>query len=226
MKRLEITCFPALDYAAAEAMNALCTNLTFCGSEVKCIMITSCNGGEGKTFLAMNVARTMASLGKSVALIDADLRRSNIKAKFGLLFEGGPEYGTTHYLASKCDMSEALYMTNIQSLCMMPVGRTVANPLPLLNTSRFSELLEELSSHLDYVFVDAPPVRLVIDAVEIAKSCDGTLFAVQYNSVRRRELMEAKLLIERTGCAILGAVLNQVNFHSYSSRYSQKTYYL
>jgi capsular exopolysaccharide synthesis family protein len=224
MKRVEITCFPALDYAVTEAINALCTNLTFYGRDVKRIMLTSCNSGEGKTFLSMNFARTMAALGKNVAFIDADLRRSGIMALYGLLFEGGLGYGTAHFLAGKCDMDEALYVTNIPGLCMMPVGRTVANPLPLLNSSRFLELLEELSTHFDYVFVDAPPVGLVIDAAEIAKSCDGTLLVVQYNGARRRELMEARMQIERTGCAILGAVLNQVKFDSHSNRYYSKSY--
>jgi capsular exopolysaccharide synthesis family protein len=214
-----------LGYAAAEALNALCTNLTFCGKDVKRIMLTSCSSGEGKTFLSMNIARTMAALGKNTAFIDADLRRSHVMAWYGLLLEGGYEYGTTHFLAGKCEFKDALYITNIPGLSMMPVGRTVANPLPLLNTSRFSELMEELSARFDYVFVDAPPVGLVIDAAEIAKSCDGTLFIVRYNAVRRRELLEARMQINRTGCAILGAVLNQVNFDTHSNRNYKKSYY-
>ena len=226
LRSLKITNFPSLDYACIEALNSLCTNLTFCGSDYKRIMLTSCRGGEGKSFLSMNIARTMAGLGKKVAVLDADLRRSNITAAYGLKFENGSDYGITHYLAGKCEMNDILYVTNISGLCLVPIGRTVANPLPLLNSVRFSRLLNELSELFDYVFVDAPPVGVVIDAAEIAKSCDGTLFVVKYNEIRRRELLEAKQQIERTGCAILGSVINLVSFDSYSrSRYYYKSYY-
>ena len=63
-----------------------------------------------------------------------------------------------------------------------------------------------------------PPVGVVIDAAEIAKSCDGTLIAVQYNDVRRQELLDVKQQIEQSGCPILGTVLNQVDYDSYLSR--------
>ncbi len=226
MKTLEISTFPHLDYACAEAINSLCTNLTFCGNDVKRIMLTSCREGEGKTFLAMNTARTMAGLGKRVVILDADLRRSSIAAVYGLNSGRGGGFGITHYLAGKCEMNEILYLTGIPGLCIVPVGRTVANPLPLLNSSRFSRLLNELQEMFDYVLVDAPPVGVVIDAAEIAKSCDGTMFVVKYNTIPRRELDEAKRQISRTGCAILGVVINQMSFDTYGGkRYYQKSYY-
>lgn len=226
MKTLEISNFPALDYACAEAMNSLCTNLTFCRTDMKRVMLTSCRGGEGKTFLSMNIARTMAGLGKKVAVLDADLRRSSIEAEYALNFVKSADYGITHYLAGKCEMSEILYLTDIPGFYMVPVGRTVANPLPLLNSARFSRLMEELQKLFDYVLVDAPPIGVVIDAAEIAKSCDGTLFVVKYNEIRRRELQEARQQIERTGCSVLGTALNQISFDSYSiKKYYHKSYY-
>ena len=111
MKTMEISAFPPLDYACVEAINSLCTNLTFCGNDVKRIMLTSCRGGEGKTFLTMNAARTMAGLGKKIAVLDADLRRSSIAAVYGLNAGRGVDYGITHYLAGKCEMGDILYMT-------------------------------------------------------------------------------------------------------------------
>ena len=67
---------------------------------------------------------------------------------------------------------------------------------------------------------------MIIDAAEVAKSCDGVLFVINYNTISRREMQEAKLQIERTGCKILGAVLNNVSFDSYSSKkYYYKSYY-
>ena len=84
MKKLIIGQFPSIGYAVAEALNTLCTNLSFSGENVRKIMITSCHATEGKSFLSMNIMRTMARFGKSVVLVDADLRRSMIDAKYGL----------------------------------------------------------------------------------------------------------------------------------------------
>ena len=96
----------------------------------------------------------------------------------------------------------------------------------MLNSPRLGHLLDELAKQFDYVLVDAAPVGTVIDAAQIAKSCDGTLIVVNYNSIHRRELIEVKQQIEQTGCPILGAVLNMVEFDSYVSKnYYHKSYY-
>ena len=72
MNNLTIGRFPPLSYACGEAVNTLCTNLSFSGENLRKIMITSCHAAEGKSFLAMNIMRTMAKCGKRVALVDAD----------------------------------------------------------------------------------------------------------------------------------------------------------
>ena len=84
MKQLKITKFPELDYAGSEAFNTLSTNLSFAGETVKKIMITSCHASEGKSYLSMNLMRTLAQRGMKVALVDADLRRSVVNAQYGL----------------------------------------------------------------------------------------------------------------------------------------------
>ncbi len=226
MKSLAITKFDPLDYACNEALNTLCTNLTFAGSSVKKIMITSCIAAEGKSFLAFNMMRSFAALGKKVVYVSGDLRRFAIMERHGIRIQDGPGQGITHYLAGMCELGEVLYSTNVPGAYMVPVGREVSNSLALLSTPRFSELLDDLAGMFDVVLVDAPPVGVIIDAAEIAKSCDGTLLVVNYNTVRRRDLNEAKQQIELTGCMVLGAVLNNVSFDSYTSkRYYNKSYY-
>ena len=226
MKRLEITRFQPLDYACSEAINTLCTNLSFSGAGVKRILVTSCESSEGKTFLSMNMMRTFASLGKRVVLVDADLRRSLIGAKYGQRFTEGKNTGLAHYLAGMVGMEEILYETGIPGAYIVPVGREVSNSLSLLNTPRFGQLLDRLAAQADFVLVDAPPTGVIIDAAEIARYCDGTLLAVKYNAISRRELMEVKRQLEMTGCPILGAVLNSVEMDSYSSKkYYYKSYY-
>lgn len=227
MNKLMIKCFPALSYAGQEAMNTLCTNLSFSGEQVKRIMMTSSHASEGKSFLTMNIMRTMAKFGKKVVVVDADLRRSKLRGRYKLECDGSDEMrGLAHYLAGKSSAEEVLYQTDIPGAFMVPVGRTVSNPLQLLNSDRLPRLLEALAQYCDYVLVDAPPVGTVIDAAEIAKSCDGTLLVIDYNSIRRGELIDAKKQLDQTGCPIIGAVLNQIEYDRYlSKKYHYKDYY-
>ena len=226
MKALTIDQFPPLSYPGAEAVNMLCTNLSFSGENVKKIMFTSCHASEGKSFLSMNVTHTLAKLGKKAVMVDADLRKSIIVHQYGIRFQEEEPLGLSHFLAGMTDEESILYETNIPGAYLIPVGRKVSNSLPLLNSARFGQLLDDLAARFDYVIVDAPPVGLVIDAAQIAKSCDGTVLAVGYNAVRRQELIEARDQIVQSGCPILGTVLNKTEYDSYMrKKYSYKSYY-
>ena len=210
MNSIVISRFPAPGHACSEAVNALCTNLTFSGEAVQRILFTSSHAAEGKTWLAMNAMRTLAQLGKSVVLVDADMRGSTIASRYGLRFSGPASgLGLAHYLAGKAGEDEILCSTNIPGAYMVPVGCGVDKPLPLLSSGRMGALLDGLAQRADYVLVDAPPVGVVIDAAQIARFCDGALIVVDYKRVRRRELIGVCDQLEQTGCPILGAVLNR-----------------
>ncbi len=225
MNALLINKFDTLNYAAEEAMNTLCTNLTFAGSGTTRILLTSCHAQEGKSFISMNLMRTFAVMGKRVVHVDIDLRRSAIMSRFDLQMPLDGK-GLAHYLTKQCEAEDVVYKTNIPNAYMVPVGRDVRNSVQLLNSDRFPALMEHLSREFDCIVVDAPPIGVVIDAAIIAKHCDGILFVVSDNEVRRRELYEAKQQIEKTGCPILGAVLNKAQFNTASSkRHYYKAYY-
>lgn len=227
MNSLKIGYFPRLDYAASEAINTLCTNLAFSGEAIRKIMITSSHASEGKSHLAMNTMRTLAKLGKSVVLVDTDMRRSIIELQFRLQY-ADPENkpGLAHLLAGRANSQDVIYQTNLPGAYMVPIGRNISNPLPLLNSKRLGSLLDMLAEHADYVLVDTPPVGLVIDAAQIARHCDGSLIVVGYNTVHRQELIHVRDQIEQTGCPILGAVLNMVEYDDYMSRkYYNRSYY-
>ena len=226
MNHIDITKFAPLDYAGQEAVNTLCTNISFFGSKMKRIMLTSTYMAEGKSFVSLNILRTMARYGKNVCLVDADLRRSYIASQYGLRFAGGQErYGLAHYLAEMAEESSVIYSTNIEGAYIVPAGREVSNPLPLLNSEGFAELLDHLAAMFDYVIVDAPPIGTVIDAAEIAKSCDGALIVVKQKEIKRQELIEVRSQLEQTGCAVLGAVLNMVEYDKYMDRKYYKSEY-
>lgn len=218
MNKLEFATFAPLDYSANEALNILCTNLSFAGNHMKKIMLTSCLAGEGKSFIAMNILRTIAGLGKRVVLVDADLRRSSIWNKFGVRLLEGENTGLAHYLAGLNELERVVYETDIAGAFMVPVGKRVSNSLSLLNTKRLGQLLDRLSEQFDLVIVDTSPIGIIVDAAEVAKSCDGAVFVVSHNKIRRNELREARQMVERASCEVIGAVLNGVTTKSFSSR--------
>lgn len=228
MKSLKIKKFPPASYPVNEAFNTLSTNLSFAGKDLKKIMLTSSHASEGKSFTSMNLMRKLAERGNRVILVDADLRRSVINSTYGVQFEEkeGKAYGLSHYLAGIAELDDVLYQTDIEGAMMVPVGREILNPIPLIVSGRFQELLDKLSDKADYIIVDASPVGVVIDSAEIAKFCDGILLVVNYNEIHRQELLDAKEQLEQTGCPILGTVLNQVDYDNYTGKkYYYKSYY-
>ena len=224
---LEVSNFPQLDYVCNEAMNTLCTNLSYCGKDIRKIMITSRYAGEGKSYIAMNLLRTFSQLGKRTVLIDTDLRASGIQSDYRLRYSTQSHYGLSEYLSGICGLEEAVYQTNLPNTYMIPAGHEAPNPLQLLDTRPMGELIEQLAEQFDVVLVDTPPVGVLADAVALAKFCDGALLVVGYCKGKQQEIGDAVENIKQTGCKVLGAVFNGVKFNSMSNRhyyYSSERY--
>lgn len=218
-----------LEYQAAEAINTLTTNLSFVGGNMKKILITSCQPQEGKSFVSINLMRTMASLGLRVVLVDADIRASAMQSVYGINIDmpDGEKYkGLTGYLFGQCEIEDILARTNITGAHMILAGHMVTNSLPLFNTGRLNALLDRLSAQYDVVLIDTPPVGTIIDAAKISTLCDGTLFVVQAGADSIADLKEASEQIEKSGCPIIGYVMNKFDEKRHGDRYySRKAYY-
>ena len=222
MNRITISHFPKLNYACNEAMNTLCTNLFYCGDNIRSVLITSRHEQEGKSSVAINMMRTIASCGKRVVLVDADLRCSVLASRYKFSYSQLTNAGLAEYLAGMCAMEDVVYETNLENAFIVPAGREVMNSLQLLSSPRYAELIARLSKHFDVVLVDTPPAGVIVDAIEIAKYCDGALLVVASNTGRKQEIDEVAQNIRKTGCKMLGAVLNNVNMDSFQNR---KYYY-
>ncbi len=209
-----------LDYAGNEALNTICSNLTFAGKNIKKIVITSCEPNDGKSFVAIQTVLNMARRGKRVVLMDADLRLSVLNAHYEIDLPG-QKHGLAHLLSGQCQIDDVVYETNVANLFYIPIGTDVQAPLSLIATPDFDNLVRTLGEAFDYVVIDAPPIGLVIDAAEIAKSCDGSVLVLEYNKTHRRALQDAKDQMERTGTPILGCIMNKVTM----DRLSTKKYY-
>ena len=115
MQRALINGNLTLDYSGAEALNTICSNLSFSGKNVKKIVITSCEPNDGKSFAAIQIAVNMAQRGKRVLLVDADLRLSVMNAHYGIQLTGAG-LGLAHYLSGQCQLDDAMYETSIANV--------------------------------------------------------------------------------------------------------------
>ena len=218
MNQLSIGRFPELDYACGEAMNTLCTNLFYCGENIRSVLLTRRYEQEGKSSIAMNVMRTLAGYGKRVVLVDADLRCSTLARRYRFSFAHRETFGLAQYLAGMCELEDAVYQTNLPGAYILPAGREVLNSMQLLSSPRYGEMMQALRKNFDVVLVDSPPAGVIVDAVEIAKYCDGAIIVVAYNKGRRQDIGEVAASIAKTGCKVLGAVMNGVNLKSFRNR--------
>lgn len=222
MKQLKIGRFPALDYACSEALNTLCTNLSYCGREVRSILFTSRYEQEGKSGIAMNVMRTLAGYGKRVLLMDADLRCSTLARRYRFTYAQRENAGLAQHLAGMCELQDVVYRTNLPGAFILPAGHEVLNSMQLLASYRYGEMMDALRDEFDIVLVDSPPAGLIVDAIEIARYCDGAVIVVEYNRGRVQDVADVAANLAKTGCKVLGAVMNGVNLKSFRNR---KYYY-
>ncbi len=216
-----------LPYGAEEALNRLRVNIGFCGDRFKKIIITSSTPNEGKSFVSTNLWRMLAEAGLRTVLVDADMRKSVMRSRYQMVTGGRNPPGLVHFLAGQAELDDVLYHTNINNGYLLPTSSTVTNPAILLQTDRFTGMLDSLSRVFDYVLVDTPPLNSVADGDLIASQCDGALLVVR-SGVTPRTLVGASLKqLERAGCELMGVVLNRVEAKNnpYYYKYSRYGYY-
>lgn len=210
----------AADYFYEEAVKTLRTNIQFCGSNVKVIMLTSSLPNEGKSQTTFALAASFGSIGKRVLLIDGDIRKSVMVRRYEIK---GKTAGLSQYLSGQKKQEEVLYHTNIENVDMILSGPYSPNPAELLEESQFRELLEMARSRYDYVIIDTPPMGNLIDGAIVAGICDGAVIVVESGETSFRLVQKVKKQLERSGCRILGVVLNRVGTEKDGGYY--KAYY-
>ena len=225
MRNCVIHHLETLDFSGNEALNSICTNLSFVGRDMKKFAITSCTQNEGKSSMSMQIMANLARRGKRVVLVDSDLRKSVKMSHFGITIDGSEVIGLAHYLAGYNTIDDIIYQTDIPGAYYIPTGRDVMNPLPLLDSKYFAQLLDELALRFDMVLVDTPPIGVVIDAAVVAKSCDGAVLVIEYAKRRKAEIADAVYKIEQSGSPVIGCIINRVSVKTLSERNYYKNHY-
>jgi capsular exopolysaccharide synthesis family protein len=188
----------------SEAYTAVAAALRFTTEEgvPRTMLITSTQESEGKSSTALAVSQSFARQGRSVLLIDADLRKPSFKT-------GADEQGLTGLLTNHDDLCSQVVPTQFDKLWLLPCGVLPPNPADLLSSRRFSALLEEASDKFDVVVVDGPPILGLADAPLLAATVAGVLFVVESGRTRTRPAVEALNRVEASGAHLLGAVLTK-----------------
>lgn len=214
-----------------EAYRMLRTSLLLssAGNPPKTILITSSQPGEGKTTTAINTAISLANLGVSVLLIDADLRRPSIHRQFKLT----QPRGLATYLSSKVALDSVVYSTPMPNLKLLPCGPIPPNPAELVASERMRELIQTAAQHYDHIVIDSPPLMNVTDPAILSTLVDGVILVVQAGRSTRDLVRRAKQDLCTVGAKIFGVVLNNVDlkregyndyyYYRYHSNYGEKS---
>ena len=176
---------------------------------VKTIMVTSALQGEGKSFVAANLAIGIAhDLHLHALLVDCDLRNPSVAPMFG--YNG--VQGIADYLKGQGEVSNFLVKTELEKLSLLPGGTLPENPTEMIGSQRMAALVQELKTRYDdrFIILDATPLLATAEPDVLAKLVDGVLIVVRAGMTPRETIKQALSFLDKD--KILGVVLNDVNF--------------
>ncbi len=207
----------------AESFRGLRTNIHYMldQNHGKIISVQSNNPGEGKTFIAANLATILAMNHKKVLLIGVDLR----KPKLHKLFNLSNEKGLSTYLVGYDQLEEIIHPTDIYNLSVLPSGPIPPNPAELLGKPEMKTLLDELSATYDYIILDNAPVSYVTDGLIMGQISNLNIFILRYGVSRKQQLELVNHYAENNMINHLAILVNDIKPNSFGYSYSKYSRY-
>lgn len=207
----------------AESYRTLRTNIQYSSfdEEVRTMVITSSEPGEGKSTTAGNIALSFAQADKKTVIIDCDLRKPSLHKKFKI----SNITGLSDVLIGKEKVNTAIHSYN-ENLDVITSGKIPPNPAEMLGSKTMERLLEALKEKYDIIILDTAPLQAVTDAQILSIKADGVILVVRAEVTKRESVIQAKNLIEKVGGKILGTVLNGIGnsrgkYYYYHSSYNE-----
>ena len=203
----------------SESYNSLRSSLLYSTAEglPHSLLVTSAQPSEGKTTSSHAIATGLARLGKTVLLIDADMRRPSLHRRTGL----DNKRGLSTLLTSHESIESVVVPATTENLTLMVAGPIPPSPTELLSNVRIEEILREAQAKFDVVIVDSPPVLGLADAPLIAALVEGVVFVVEADRSRRGSLKTSLRRLRAMRPLILGAVLTKFDPLKSGNRYSE-----
>lgn len=206
----------------SESFRILRANLSFMATnnkELKVIALTSTMAGEGKSYIATNLAMACAISGKKVCVVDIDLRKMATSRFFKLR----GKKGMSEYLAGQeTDLDSLIQTTPYENVSVLPGGVIPPNPAELLMSERFDQVIEHLRSKFDFVILDNPPLGIVADTGIANRVADITLYVVRVGTLDRRQLPAIQDVYNSNQLRNMAIVLTDINYEmlNYSMGYT------
>ena len=219
MEGINLIAHNDLKNPATEAYRVIRTSIQFAqaGKELKTLAVTSCMPNEGKSMTAANLAVVLTQAGKSVLLLDCDMRNPTVHKNFGL----SNKLGISSCISMGTPLSAAAQATKVDNLYAVTSGVIPPNPSELLG----SELLQEAREIYDYVLIDLPPVLPVADALVLGAVVDGVVLVIDSGKEKVDLARDVKKQLQHAGANILGVVLNKVRSEHLGYGYGYGYYY-
>ncbi|HYL84944.1 MAG TPA: polysaccharide biosynthesis tyrosine autokinase [Candidatus Angelobacter sp.] len=224
-KRIELVAQHLPKSQMSEAFRALRTSILLSQADhpPQVILVTSALPREGKTTAAANLAVTLAQLGDSTVLVDADLRKPGIGRLLNLA--GGKYAGLSSYLAgvSSLDLVSVPHPA-IPNLVAIPTGPLPPNPADLLSSHKLADAIAELRTKFKFIVIDSPPIMAATDAVILSVQADGVLLVVRSGETPKEAFTRTRDLLASVKSRVLGVVLNAVDSSAPDYYYSYRYY--
>lgn len=212
--------------AITESFRVLCAHLGFALKGQKVVMFTSTTSGEGKSFVASNLAASLAMSGKKVILVDLDIRKRD---KSGLLSNGEHHPGVTDYLKGRIDDLQKLIIPAAEDHMpdVLLSGRITSNPVEMLMGDRLDKMIAELRETYQCVIIDSVPAMGLADALIMNRVADLTVYVIRERMLDRRFLPELERMYQDDKLKNLHVILNNCQFYkqSYYGYYGYSKYY-
>jgi capsular exopolysaccharide synthesis family protein len=190
----------------SESLRNIRANMSFINKNAQTIAISSSISGEGKTFVALNLAAILAMSGKRTIVIDLDLR----KPKIHLGFNTNNDNGMSNLIVNQISLIECIHKSDIQNLDYITAGPVPPNPSELILSKDFQNILEKIKTMYDIIIIDNPPVGLVSDGVQILASADIPIYVFKAHYSKRVFAERVKELFEVQQIKSLNVILNGV----------------
>lgn len=171
---------------------------------VRTVVITSAIPNEGKTFVAANLARAMATSGVRTLLVECDMRRRSMS--HAIHVHG--QHGVYAVMSGEVPLLEATVPTKTQHLSFLDAEPHIPNPSDLLSSRRFSLLIEEAKKEFGYIVFDTPPVGTFVDAAVLGAKTDAVFMVVRENFTRKDEVTRAAEQLKTAKVPLSGIVMN------------------
>ena len=191
--------------------------------DINSIMLTSTAAGEGKTTLSSNLAISLAKKGYRTIIIDGDLRHPSVRKQM-CLPDGEDQLGIVDVVTGNCNLETALVKLKRSGLYVLPGTIPVENAAEIMASQQMEDLIEALKRIFDFVIVDAPPVGLVADALEIKDIVGGVVFVVRQDYTKISRILNAISSFSGSRIKMLGCIFNMAEGAMGSKYYSKYGY--